>query len=307
MQVFPLRMSLPWSQLLTEQINPASRHIDELSTREMLALINSEDARIAPAVAHQLPAIARAVDLVAERLGHGGRLFYMGAGTSGRLGILDASECPPTFNTAPEMVQGLIAGGRQAAFRAIEGAEDVPDSGAQDLQAHAIAAADVVMGIAASGVTPYVHGGIAHARSMDCGTIFFTCSPTALSLVDADVKIAIEVGPEVVTGSTRMKAGTATKLVLNMITTGTMIRLGKTYGNLMVDLQPTNAKLRDRSVRILSALTDLDAASAPRTLAAAGGHLKTALVMELCSVDADGARQLLEAHDGLIRKVIDRG
>ena len=293
-----------WAQLLTEQSNPASQHIDEVSTLELVSTISREDARIVPAVQEQLPAIARAVDLTASRLGQGGRLFYMGAGTSGRLGILDASECPPTFNTDPEMVRGLIAGGREAAFRAVEGAEDDPASGVADLDSAGIRPADVVMGIAASGVTPYVHGGLAHARRLGCSTIFFTCNPPTAALVEADVIIAPEVGPEVITGSTRMKAGTATKLVLNMITTGAMVKLGKTYGNLMVDLQPTNAKLRDRSVRILCALTGLDAADAASTLAAANGELKRALVMELRGVDAGRARALLDAHGGMIKRVL---
>lgn len=295
-----------WSELLTEQVNPSTQRIDEVSTVEMLALISGEDARVVPAVARQLPTIALAVDLVARQLGAGGRLFYMGAGTSGRLGILDASECPPTFNSDPEMVQGLIAGGRRAAFRAVEGAEDYPEAGVADLQQRNVRAADVVMGIAASGVTPYVHGGLEHARKVGCSTIFFTCSPTALGLVKVDVGICAEVGAEVITGSTRMKAGTATKLVLNMITTGAMIRLGKTYGNLMVDLQPTNAKLRDRSVRILGALTGLGPQAAARTLDAAGGRLKTALVMELRGVSAQQAEDLLQAHGGVIKRVLGR-
>lgn len=293
-----------WSQLLTEQSNPASLRIDELSTLDMLALINREDAGVAAAGGRQLAAVAAAVDLVAARLGGGGRLFYMGAGTSGRLGILDASECPPTYNTPPTMVQGLIAGGREAAFRAIEGAEDNPEAGAHDLRERSLSAADVVLGIAASGVTPYVHGGLEFARRTGAATIFFTCSPTALALVEADVKIVAEVGPEVITGSTRMKAGTATKLVLNMVTTGAMVRLGKTFGNLMVDLQPTNAKLRDRSLRILEALTGLAAAAASQVLAMADGSLKLALVMQLCGVDAARGRQLLDAHGGAIKRVL---
>ena len=293
-----------WATLLTEQRNPSSARIDEVSTLEMLAIINAEDARIEPAVGSELPAIARAVDLVASRLSRGGRLFYMGAGTSGRLGILDASECPPTFNADPQMIQGLIAGGREATFRAVEGAEDRPESGREDLKSHDLAPGDAVMGIAASGVTPYVLGGLEFAHSLGCVTIFFTCSPTALQAVEVDVKIAPQVGPEVITGSTRMKAGTATKLVLNMITTGAMVKLGKTYGNLMVDLQPKNAKLRDRSVRILAELTELDAQGAGSLLREADGQLKLALVMELCGVEAVQARELLEKNDGIIKKVV---
>ncbi len=295
-----------WAHLLTEQVNPATQHIDELSTVDMLTVINREDALVVPAVQRQLPVIARAVDLVARQLDAGGRRFYMGAGTSGRLGILDASECPPTYNTDPEMVQGLIAGGREAAFRAIEGAEDHPEAGAEDLRQRSVHPADVVMGIAASGVTPYVHGGLAHARAVGCATIFFTCSPTALKLITADISICTEVGPEVITGSTRMKAGTATKLVLNMITTGAMVRLGKTYGNLMVDLKPTNAKLRNRSVRILSTLTGLAPQAAQQTLDTAGGRLKVALTMEFCGVPAAAAETLLEAHGGVIKQVLQQ-
>ena len=293
-----------WANLLTEQRNPASQRIDEVSTLEMLTIINQEDALIVPAIERELPSIARAVDLVANRLGQGGRLFYMGAGTSGRLGILDASECPPTYNADPERIQGLIAGGRKAVFSAVEGVEDRSESGVADLQERHLSPADVVMGIAASGVTPYVLGGLRYARKLGCGTIFFTCSPTATSGIDADVEIVPQVGPEVVTGSTRMKAGTATKLVLNMISTGSMIKLGKTYGNLMVDLQPKNAKLRDRSIRILSVLTQLDRQAAQQRLEEADNQLKLALVMELCEVDTQKARWLLDKHDGIIKNAV---
>jgi N-acetylmuramic acid 6-phosphate etherase len=294
-----------WADLLTEQRNPASESLDELPVRDLLALINREDARVAPAVAAQLEPIGRAVELVADRLARGGRLLYVGAGTSGRLGVLDAAECPPTFNAAPEMVQGLIAGGREAAFHAVEGAEDRPETGEADLRERGLNAGDVVMGIAASGVTPYVHGALRYARAIGARTIFFTCSPTALAEVEADVYIAPEVGPEVVTGSTRMKAGTATKLVLNMISTATMVRLGKTYGNLMVDLQPKNAKLRDRTLRILGTLTGLDPKAAEARLAEANGELKVALVMELRQVDAAQARALLARHNGVVRRAVE--
>jgi len=202
------------------------------------------------------------------------------------------------------MVQGLIAGGREAAFRAVEGAEDHPEAGAADLQDRDLGSRDVVMGIAASGVTPYVLGALQHARSLGCGTIFFTCSPTATQSVEADVKIVPEVGPEVITGSTRMKAGTATKLVLNMISTGAMVKLGKTYGNLMVDLQPKNAKLRDRTIRILAALTQLAPQAAVERLEAAGGELKLALLMELCQVDREEGRRLLQEYGGVIKNVV---
>ena len=293
-----------WAALLTEQRNPASQHIDEVSTLEMLTIINQEDGLIVPAIERELPCIARAVDLVAERLAQGGRLFYLGAGTSGRLGILDASECPPTYNADPERIQGLIAGGKQAVFSAVEGAEDRPESGSADLQERHLSPGDVIMGIASSGVTPYVLGGLRYARKLGCGTIFFTCSPTAVRAIDVDIEIVPQVGPEVVTGSTRMKAGTATKLVLNMISTGAMIKLGKTFGNLMVDLQPKNAKLRDRSIRILSVLTQLDRQAAQQRLEEADNQLKLALVMELCEVDTQKARWLLDKHDGIIKNAV---
>ena len=295
-----------WSKLLTEQRNPASARLDEVTTRQMLAIINREDALVAGAVAAQLDSIARAVDLVASQLSQGGRLIYLGAGTSGRLGILDASECPPTFSADPEIVQGLIAGGPQAVFKAVEGAEDDEQGAIAPLQQLDLRPSDVVMGIAASGVTPFVLGGIAHARATGCPTIFFTCSPSSTADVAADIAIAPEVGPEVITGSTRMKAGTATKLVLNMLSTGAMVKLGKTYGNLMIDLQPTNAKLRDRSLRIFCTLTSADEHTATERLATAGS-LKLALVMELCAVDLATAQDLLAAHGDSVKKAIAHG
>lgn len=291
-----------WGTLLTEQRNPATEAIDEVDTLGLVGLINREDAGIAAAVEKVLPEVARAVDLVARALGSGGRLFYLGAGTSGRLGILDASECPPTFSVGPDLVQGLIAGGERAVFRAVEGAEDDRDGAPPELQARQVTAADVVMGIAASGVTPWVLGGLEYARGLGCPTIFFTCSPTAAAEAGADVVIVPEVGPEVLTGSTRMKAGTATKMVLNTITTGAMVRLGKTYGNLMVDLQPTNAKLRDRSVRILSALGHLSRDEATQRLDEAGGNLKLGLVMTLCDLDSGGAAELLAQSAGRVKE-----
>ncbi|MBT3344818.1 MAG: N-acetylmuramic acid 6-phosphate etherase [Gemmatimonadetes bacterium] len=293
-----------WGSLLTEQRNPASAHIDEVSTLELVRIINAEDSRVADAVGRVLPEVAAVVDLVAEAFRHGRRLLYLGAGTSGRLGVLDASECPPTYSVDPEMVQGLIAGGDRAVFRAVEGAEDDPEGAIEVLDAKQVGEKDVVIGIAASGVTPWVLGGLEHARKAGCSTVFFTCSPSAAQLVDVDVTIVAEVGPEVVTGSTRMKAGTATKLVLNMITTGAMIRLGKTYGNLMVDLQPTNNKLKDRTVRILCELTGLERDGAQSTLNAAGGELKVALVMQLCGVDAAAARDRLEQNKGLVKAAV---
>jgi N-acetylmuramic acid 6-phosphate etherase len=293
-----------WAGLLTEQRNPDSEHLDEVSTVEMLAIINREDAKIAPAVARELPSIARAVEMAAAAFLADGRLFYLGAGTSGRLGVLDASECPPTYGTDPEMVQGLIAGGSEAVFRAVEGAEDRRDSAAADLRERRLGDRDVVVGIAASGVTPYVLGGLECGRRCGCGTVFVTCSPTAAAAAEADIKIVVEVGPEVVTGSTRMKAGTATKLVLNMISTGAMVKLGKTFGNLMVDLQPRNAKLRDRSVRILTTLAGLEPEAARKGLALAGGELKLALVMAMSGLDLQTARLRLATHRGIVKHAL---
>ena len=290
-----------WSKLQTEQRNPASQRIDEVSTLEMLAIINREDALVPAAVATQLTPIADAVDLVANQLGNGGRLFYLGAGTSGRLGVLDAAECPPTFGTAPHSVQGLIAGGPAALCQAVEGAEDDSETAPRALSQRGLVPADVVMGIAASGVTPFVVSGLQYAAQRSCPTIFFTCSPTAAAAVAASIKIVPEVGPEVITGSTRMKAGTATKLVLNMISTGTMVRLGKTYSNLMVDLQPTNAKLRDRAERILATLTGASPQAAAARLQAAEGNLKLALVMEWCQLERAQAQHLLDACGGSVK------
>ena len=290
-----------WSKLQTEQRNPASQHIDEVSTLEMLAIINREDALVPAAVATQLTPIADAVDLVANQLGNGGRLFYLGAGTSGRLGVLDAAECPPTFGTAPHSVQGLIAGGPAALCQAVEGAEDDGETAPRALSQRGLGPADVVMGIAASGVTPFVVSGLQYATQRSCPTIFFTCSPTAAAAVAASIKIVPEVGPEVITGSTRMKAGTATKLVLNMISTGAMVKLGKTYGNLMVDLQPTNAKLRDRAERILATLTGASPQAAAARLQAAEGNLKLALVMEWCQLERARAQHLLDACGGSVK------
>ena len=290
-----------WSKLQTEQRNPATERIDEVSTLEMLSIINREDALVPAAVATLLTPIAEAVDLVASQLGNGGRLFYLGAGTSGRLGVLDAAECPPTFGANPELVQGLIAGGPTALCQAVEGAEDDRKAAPSELAQRGLGPADVVMGIAASGVTPFVLSGMEYAAQRGCPTIFFTCSPTAAESVVASIKIVPEVGPEVITGSTRMKAGTATKLVLNMISTGTMVKLGKTYGNLMVDLQPTNAKLRDRAERILANLTGASPQVAAARLQAAEGGLKLALVMELCQLDRAQAQHLLDAYGGSVK------
>jgi len=293
------------SKLTTEKRNPRSRDIDRRSTLEIVDLINAEDARVAPAVGRQRKRIAAAVDVIVDRLRRGGRLFYVGAGTSGRLGVLDASECPPTFGTRGSQVQGIIAGGRRALVRSVEGAEDDPAGGADALGARHVGERDVVVGIAASGVTPFVRGAMAAAREAGAATIAVTCSPEAAGHIAADIAIRPVVGPEAVTGSTRLKAGTATKLVLNTLTTAAMIRLGKVYGNLMVDLTAVNDKLRDRSERIVMELAGLGRAAARKLLAAAGGKLKAALVMHLAGADLRAATKRLRAAGGSLRRAIE--
>lgn len=265
--------------LLTEQANPASSKIDSVTTLEMMRIINEEDKKVATAVEAALPRIAEAVDAIVARMRDGGRLFYAGAGTSGRLGVLDASECPPTFNVPPELVQGFIAGGDRALRKAVEGAEDSGELGAAELLAMGFGQKDALCGIAASGRTPYVLGAVEKARSLGALTLGISCSPD--SLLSAAVEIPIEVlpGAEVVTGSTRMKAGTATKLVLNMLSTGAMIRLGYVFGNLMVNVQPTNEKLVDRATRIVMEAVGLDRASAAKLFEDAGSVVRTAIVM----------------------------
>ena len=291
--------------LTTEARNPASAAIDSLSAIEIVRLMNQQDAEIAAAVGTQAEVIAKAVDLIAERIRDGGRLIYIGAGTSGRLGVLDASECPPTFSTPPEMVVGLIAGGEQALTRAIEGAEDSPQSGQQDLIDIGLCSQDVVVGIATSGRTPYVIGGLKYARETGTLAIGFSCNADCDLSEHADLMIAPIVGPEVISGSTRMKAGTATKMVLNMLTTGAMVRLGKTYGNLMVDLRATNAKLTLRSRRIVAEVVGIDPSQAQKLLDRCGGEVKTAIVAHQRGVDPDVARQLLDAAKGHLRKALE--
>ena len=305
------------ADLPTEARNPRSEHIDRLSTLDMLTVIHDEDATVAAAVRLELPAIARAVDAVAERLGCGGRLFYLGAGTSGRLGVLDASECPPTFSVDPALVQGLIAGGDSALRRSSEIAEDSEQQGAQDLAAAGFgvtlpsAAAgnpaaplpDTLVAIAASGRTPYCLGALAHARSLGALTIALTCVPGSAMAAAADLAITPVTGPEVLTGSTRMKAGTATKLVLNMISTAVMIRGGATLGNLMVNIQPTNAKLRDRANRIIAAAAGVDEARAARLLVEAGS-VKVAIVMGALGLPYAAAKARVQRARGVLRDAL---
>lgn len=290
--------------LTTEGRNPASEAIDALTASEIVDLINREDATVAAAVGRQRHAIARAVEAIAERLRRGGRLIYVGAGTSGRLGILDAAECPPTFNTDPDQVVGLIAGGPGAMFRAVEGAEDCPASAAEDLNAIGLSGKEVLVGIATSGRTPYVLAGLRYARSVGAYAIGLSCNDDSAIAECSDLTITPVVGPEVISGSTRLKAGTATKMVLNMLTTGAMVLLGKTYGNLMVDLRATNNKLMVRSRRIVTALTGLTDGESERLLAECGGELKTAIVAHLCGVAPDEARKRLDRAGGHLRHVL---
>ena len=289
---------------LTEQRNPRTREIDRLPAAGIVALIQAEDRSVADAVAAESGAIARGVELVAATFAAGGRLFYVGAGTSGRLGVLDAAEMPPTFGTDPELVQGIIAGGYEALVRAQEGAEDRAEDGARDLEARGVRAGDFVLGIAASGTTPYVHGALARARERGARTGFLLCTPPSDDLrARHDVVIAPLTGPEVVTGSTRMKAGTATKLVLNTLTTGAMILSGKTWGNLMVDLQVTCAKLQDRAERILRATLGVETLEARTLLEAAGGHVKTALVMGRLGISREEAEGRMAESGGRVADI----
>jgi N-acetylmuramic acid 6-phosphate etherase len=290
---------------VTERRNPRSADIDLASALEIVDLMNAEDRTVADAVATQREAMARTIGLVEQAFREGHRLFYVGAGTSGRLGVLDAAECPPTFGSDPEMVQGIIAGGVAALTHSQEGAEDRPDGARADLTAAGVRAGDVVVGIAASGTTPYVRAALEHARSLGARTVILACSPPPAEVAAAaDVAILPITGPEVVTGSTRLKAGTATKLVLNTITTGAMVRIGKTYGNLMVDLRATNAKLRDRAERLVMTTCGLEREAARALLAAADGHVKRAIVMHKLGLSAAEAGQRLAAAGGVIRRVI---
>lgn len=291
--------------LVTEQPNVTSAAIDTLSTIEIVQLMNTEDHKVAVAVEKESATIAKAVNAIAARIAKGGRLVYLGAGTSGRLGVLDASECPPTFNTSPEMVIGIIAGGVKALTSAIEGAEDDPESAIVDLQARNFSKLDVLVGIATSGRTPYVIGGLRHAQSIGAYAIGLTCNADSELNPCSDIVIAPVVGPEVISGSTRLKAGTATKMVLNILTTATMVLLGKTYGNWMVDLRATNVKLKARSVRIVAAITGLNEQQAAEQLARCNGEVKTAIVTSKRSLEAAEARALLVRSAGKLRLALE--
>lgn len=297
-------MNVDLTKLTTEGRNTASANIDMLSTEEMLRVINREDQKVALAVEKVIPAITRAVDAIVTAFSQGGRLIYCGAGTSGRLGILDASECPPTYGTPPEQVIGLIAGGQRAILQAVENAEDSLTLGVDELKALNFNARDVLVGIAASGRTPYVISAMKYAKSLNATTVALSCNEGSEMAHIADIAIEPVVGAEVVTGSSRMKAGTAQKLVLNMLTTGAMIRSGKVYGNLMVDVAATNQKLVQRQRNIVQEATGCDAQTATQALNECGGHCKTAIVMVLGQISAAKAKQLLEDNGGFIRQAL---
>jgi len=290
--------------LLTEQVNPASSELDALSTEDLVGVFVAEDRKPQEAVAGAAAALAQAIDAIAQRLQAGGRLFYLGAGTSGRLGVLDAAECPPTFCSAPELVQGVLAGGAPALLRSSEGLEDLFDAGRSDLEARGFGSGDALVGIAAGGTTPYVHGGLAHARSLGALAIAMACVPAEQVPMPCDIDIRLLTGPEVLTGSTRLKAGTATKMALNILSTGVMVRLGKVYGNRMVDVAVTNSKLEDRALRILSDLANVSREQGRALLEASAGSVKLALVMARRSLDAAQAAEVLERSGGNLRQAL---
>ena len=292
------------AELSTERVNEAYADLDLLSTRDLVAAMNTEDAAVAPAVALQADAIAAAVDGISERMLRGGRLLYIGAGTPGRLGVLDASEAPPTFGIDPNRIVGIIAGGPTALITAVEGAEDDEDAGRRDVAALDVGENDSLVGISASGRTPYVLAAVAEARRRGAFTVGVACNAASDLGTAAEVGIDVVVGPELLTGSTRLKAGTAQKMVLNMLSTLTMVRLGKTYGNLMVDLKATNEKLVARSERTVMLATGIDAATASRTLAAVDGSVKAAILVHLADLEPIAAVKLLERHDGFLRRAL---
>ncbi len=287
--------------LMTEQANPRSHALDRLSTAELVDLFVTEDRRPQEAVAAAAPALAEAIDQIADRLHQGGRLFYVGAGTSGRLGVLDAAECPPTFCSPPELVQGVLAGGAPALLRSSEGLEDQRDAGAEALRDRGVGAADCVVGIAAGGTTPYVHGALDYAGSLGALTIGMACVPSAQASLPCAIDIRLLTGPELLTGSTRLKAGTATKMALNILSTGVMVRLGKVYGNRMVDVAASNSKLVDRALRILRDLAGVPWEDGERLLQAAGGSVKLALLMAATGLEAEPARACLREHNEQLR------
>ena len=291
--------------LLTEQVNPDSLNLDQLSSVEFVELFNREDRKAVAAVENAKQDLAKAIDLTAQSLRGGGRLFYVGAGTSGRLGVLDSAECPPTFCTAPELVQGIIAGGAGALVRSSENLEDLPEDGAAAIAQREITRLDVVVGITAGGTTPFVHGAIDAAKSRGATTIFIACVPSEQVSVQTDVDIRLLTGPEILAGSTRLKAGTATKLALNILSTGVMVKLGKVYGNRMVDVAVTNQKLRDRALRILQDLTNLSREAAGALLDRSGKWVKLAILMHETGLDNEQGNKLLKQHQGNLREAIE--
>ncbi|MFM2064341.1 MAG: hypothetical protein RLZZ507_4012 [Cyanobacteriota bacterium] len=291
--------------LLTEQVNPNSLNLDQLNSLELVELFNTEDQKAVAAVAGAKVELAAAIEKTAERLHQGGRLFYIGAGTSGRLGVLDAAECPPTFCTPPELVQGIIAGGAGALLRSSEGLEDLVEDGENAIAQHKITQLDVVVGITAGGTTPYVQGALKAARQRGALTVFIACVPAEQVPFDADIDIRLLTGPEILAGSTRLKAGTATKLALNILSTSVMVKLGKVYGNRMVDVAVTNQKLRDRALRILQDLTGLSREAAGFLLERSGKWVKLALLMHWTGLDKTAGEELLAAHQGNLRVAVD--
>jgi len=298
-------MTASRGHLLTEQPNPNSSNLDQLSTLELVDLFNQEDYQTIAAIAGARTELANAIDRISGALRQGGRLFYIGAGTSGRLGVLDASECPPTFCTPPEMVQGIIAGGLPALVKSSEGLEDSAQGGAEAVGTYGIEAKDVLVGIAAGGTTPYVHGALAEARRRGAGTIFMACVPQEQVAIAVDIDIRLPVGPEILAGSTRLKSGTVTKMALNILSTGTMVRLGKVYGNRMVDVAVTNQKLHDRALRILGDLTGLDRPAADTLLTSSGQSVKLALAMHWTGKNAIDCEALLDSHQGNLRAAVE--
>lgn len=294
------------SHLITEQRNPHTFDIDCKTTLEIVDIINTEDATVISAVSGEREHIANAVELIVDAFKNGGRLIYIGAGTSGRLGILDASECPPTFGTDPNMIIGIIAGGEKAVFQSIEGAEDFPEDSVHDIQLKEVNHKDVVVGITTGGTTPYVMGALFEAKKRNAKTVFLCCNPETMPNFDVDVIIRPIVGPEVITGSTRMKAGTATKLILNTLTTAAMIKMGKVYENLMVDLRAMNAKLTDRAERIIMTTTGVNQEEAKRLIEDAFGNVKIALVMKKLGLDYGAAKKRLDTCGGFIRKALEQ-
>lgn len=291
--------------LVTEQVNPNSQDLDALDTAALVGVFVQEDLRPQQAVAQAAAALAQAIDAIAERMRSGGRLFYMGAGTSGRLGVLDAAECPPTFCSEPDLVQGVLAGGAPALLRSSEGLEDLFEAGGDDLQARGFTAQDALVGIAAGGTTPYVHGGLHHARSLGALSIAMACVPAEQVPMPCDIDIRLITGPEVLTGSTRLKAGTATKMALNILSTGVMVRLGKVYGNRMVDVAVTNSKLEDRALRILADLAGVERQQGRALLAASAGSVKLALLMARQGLSAAEARVVLGDCGGDLRSALE--